>query len=81
MKLLFSILEESGADTAKAYTVIPGYGAYFKSVKEVSYYSREKIMLKIGKKYLTLVGENLTIGKYYQQDLLVLGEVRSTEFE
>jgi hypothetical protein len=81
MKLLEQILNEMGADESKAYTIIPHYGAYLKSVKCITLYSTEKITVQIGKNYLNLVGENLTVGKYFQQDLLILGEVRGTQFE
>lgn len=81
MKLLQQILAEAGADTAKAYTVVPGFGAYFKSVKSVAEYSSEKIILNLPQARLTVSGENLTIGKYFEGDLLVLGAIRSTDFE
>lgn len=81
MKLLQQILSEVGADTAKAYTVIPGFGGYFKSVRAVVEYSPEKIVLQIGKSQLTVTGNGLAIGKYFEGDLLVSGNIVCTSFE
>lgn len=78
MKLLQQILSEAGADTSKAYTVVPGYGAYFKSVKNIVDYTPEKVVVAVGKLTVTVTGERLTIGNYFQQDLLLLGNVVST---
>jgi hypothetical protein len=79
MKLLQQILAEAGADTTKAFTIIPSFGAYFKGVKTVVEYTPQKIILNTGKILVTLRGENLQIGKYFQGDLFVGGEVRSVE--
>lgn len=81
MKLLEQILAEAGADTAKAYTVVPGFGAYFKSVKSVAEYSSEKVVLLVGKTRLTVTGKNLTIGTYFEQDLFITGDVGGTQIE
>lgn len=81
MKLLQQILAEAGADTSNAFTVIPHFGAYFKGVKAVAEYSPQKIALTVSKLKLTVTGENLTIGKYFEGDLLILGEVKSAQFE
>jgi hypothetical protein len=81
MKLLQQILDEAGADTSRAYTIIPDFGAYFKCVKCVNDYSTEKIVLTIGKLLLTVTGENLTIGKFFEGDLLILGSIRGTNID
>lgn len=81
MKLLQQILSEAGADTAKSYTVIPDFGGYFKSVKQVLEYSPEKVILQIGKMRLTVTGKDLAIGKYFEGDLLILGNVEGTSVE
>lgn len=81
MKLLQQILAEAGADTARAYTVVPDFGGYFKSVKAVAEYSPEKVVLRIGKTTLTVTGKNLSIGKYFEGDLLIRGEIGGTSFE
>ncbi len=81
MELIRQILREAGADPDKAFTVVPGFGGYFKSVKKVEEYSPEKITLLIAGKRVALTGENLAIDKYFQQDLLIKGNVTGVNFE
>ena len=81
MKMLQQILSEAGADTAKSYTIIPEFGGYFKSVKQVIEYSSEKVVLQIGKTRLIVTGKNLAIGKYFEGDLLISGNVEGTLIE
>lgn len=81
MKLLQQILREAGADLDRAFTVVPEFGGYFKSVKRVDEYSPEKIVLTVAKKRLTITGEKLAIDKYFQQDLLVRGEISGVNLE
>lgn len=81
MKLLQQILREAGADLDRAFTVVPSFGGYFKSVKRVEEYTPEKIVLSVAKKRLTVRGEKLLIDKYFQQDLLIRGEISGVELE
>lgn len=81
MKLLQQILREAGADPDKSFTVIPSFGGYFKSVKRVEDYSPERIVLSVNKRRLTVSGEKLIIDKYFQQDLLIRGNISGVNFE
>lgn len=81
MKLLQQILLDAGADTNRAFTVVPQFGGYFKSVKRVDEYTPEKIVLTIAKQRVTVAGKNLTIDKYFQQDLLIRGDVTGVNIE
>ncbi len=81
MKLLQQILIDAGAETERAFTVVPGFGGYFKSVKRVDEYTPEKIVLTVAKKKLTVTGEKLAIDKYFQQDLLICGEISGVNLE
>ncbi len=81
MKLLQQILLDAGADTNRAFTVIPSFGGYFKSVKRVDEYTPEKVVLTIARQRLTLTGSKLTIDKYYQQDLLIRGDITGVNLE
>ena len=65
----------------RAFTVVPEFGGYFKSVKRVEDFSPEKIVLLIAKRRLTVTGEKLVIDKYFQQDLLVRGNISGVSFE
>ncbi len=81
MKLLQQILLDAGADTNRAFTVVPSFGGYFKSVKRVDEYTPEKIVLFVAKQRFTVTGNNLTIDKYYQQDLLIRGDISGVSIE
>ena len=81
MKLLQQILLDAGADTNRAFTVVPQFGGYFRSVKRVDEYTPEKIVLTIAKQRVTVAGKNLTIDKYFQQDLLIRGDVTGVNIE
>lgn len=81
MKLLQQILREAGADLDRAFTVVPSFGGYFKSVKRVDEYSPEKVVLSVAKRKLTVTGQSLVIDKYFQQDLLIRGEISGVELE
>lgn len=79
MKFLGQILREMGADTDGAITVIPAFGAYLKRVKRVEEYSDERIVLISDKRRWRIVGAGLTIGKYFEQDLMLFGDVTGVE--
>ena len=65
MKLLEQILGELGADTLKAFTIIPRFGGYFRSIKSV----------------IIIGGENLDIGSYFEDDILIKGDIREIKIE
>ena len=76
MKLLEQILNEMGADTLKSITLVPGSCCYLKSVKSVVDFSPERIALSVGKKRVTLEGEDMLLGEFFEGDLLVKGDIR-----
>lgn len=81
MKLLEQILSELGADTLKSFSVVPGFGGYFRSIKGVAEYSSEKIILVLKKNKITVSGENLTLGKYFEEDLLIKGKITEVKID
>jgi len=81
MKLLQQILSEAGAELDRSFTVVPGFGGYFKSVKRVDDYSPERVVLTVAKMRLTVTGKKLIIDKYFQQDLLLRGEITGVGLE
>ena len=81
MKLLEQILGELGADTLKAFTVVPDFGGYFRSVKSVAEYSEEKIVLLARRRVITIEGKKLEVGKYFEQDIFIKGEIESVKIE
>lgn len=81
MKLLEQILNELGADTLKSFSIIPDFGGYFRSVKGVSEYSPQKITLLLKKSHLIIEGENLTLGKYFEEDLFIKGKITGVKLD
>ena len=81
MKLLEQILGELGGDTLKAFTVVPDFGGYFRSIKGVSEYSSVKVVLSLKKNRITVEGENLTLGKYFEEDLLIKGKITGVKID
>ena len=81
MKLLDQILSELGADTLKSFSIIPDFGGYFRSVKGVAEYSSEKVVLTLKKNRITVLGENLTLGKYFEEDLLIKGKIAGVQID
>lgn len=81
MKLLDQILSELGADTLKSFSIIPDFGGYFRSIKGVAEYSSEKVVLVLKKSRITVVGENLTLGKYFEEDLLINGKISGVQID
>ena len=81
MKLLEQILNEMGADTLKCITLVPGSCCHLKSVKAVVEFSDRKIELKVGKMLVTLEGNDMQIGEYFEGDILVKGDVRGIKID
>ncbi len=81
MEFLNQILKEAGADTLAAFTVVPSFGAYFKSVRGVAEYTPSKIVIRVGKSVITVTGEKLCIGEYGGGDLFVRGDVSGVAIE
>ena len=81
MKLLDQILSELGADTLKSFSIIPDFGGYFRSIKGVVEYSSEKVVLALKKNRITVMGENLTLGKYFEEDLLIKGRITGVQID
>ncbi len=81
MKLLDQILSELGADTLKSFSVVPGFGGYFRSVKGVAEYSPEKVVLALRKNRITIEGDRLTLGKYFEEDLFIRGDITGVKID
>lgn len=81
MKLLEQILSELGADTLKSFSIIPDFGGYFRSVKGVTEYSPQKVVIVLKKNRITVTGENLALGKYFEEDLLINGRISGVEID
>ncbi|MGN0818670.1 MAG: YabP/YqfC family sporulation protein [Candidatus Coproplasma sp.] len=81
MKLLQQLLYEAGADDARAFTIVPDFGGYFKCVKGICEYSPEKIIIQVGKSCVELEGKSLCVGKFFQGDLFISGQISGVRVE
>ena len=81
MKLVEQILKELGADGLNAITLVPGECCYVKNVKTVVEFSPQTIVVRSGKKSVTVEGENMLVGEYFECDLLIKGDVRAVRIE
>lgn len=81
MEFLRQILSEAGADTLHAFTVVPSFGAYFKGVKAVTFFSPTRIELTSGAFRMAVSGSGLRVGRYYMGDLFVAGCVSGVSVE
>lgn len=81
MKLLEQILEELGGDTLKSFSIVPAFGGYFRSIKSIAEYSPEKIILLQKKIAITLQGENLEVGKYFEEDIFIKGDIKAVNID
>ncbi|MBD5632475.1 MAG: hypothetical protein HDP34_04530 [Clostridia bacterium] len=81
MKLLEQILGEMGADTLKSFTVVPFFGGYFRSVKSIKEFSDSQIVLVLKREVITVGGEKLEVGKYFEEDIFIKGDIREIKIE
>lgn len=81
MKLLQQLLNEMGADTLKSITLIPDSCCYLKNVKSVVDFSPERIVLKVGKSSVTVEGNDMTLGEFFEGDLIIKGGVKGVKID
>ncbi len=81
MKLLEQILGELGADTLKSFTVVPDFGGYFRSVKSVNEFSESRIVLVQKRRTVTVEGENLEVGSYFEEDVFIKGRIKEVKID
>ena len=66
-----------GVEGTARYTVIVGGGGYFEGVKTVGDFSPRKIVVYFSRYGVEIDGEGLTIKKYCDGDLQLLGKIYS----
>ena len=81
MKLLEQVMEELGGDTLKSFSVVPSFGGYFRSIKSIAEYSSERIVLLQRKTSIILEGEKLEVGKYFEEDIFIKGNIKVVTVE
>ena len=60
------------------FTVVDG-GGYFENVKRILEFTPVLVVLKCGKGSVRIEGEGLSLGKYFQGDLVVRGTIHKVE--
>ena len=77
MRLFDEIFKNDTLASLARCVLIVGGGGYFEGVKTVGDFTSEKIVLYFPKETVVIEGESLSIGKYYDGDLHLLGKIRS----
>ena len=80
MKLLGEIeklLQKTGAVDALGvqYTVIDGKGGYFQNIRRILEFSPTRIVLQGKKGSVAVEGNDLSLGKYFGGDAMVIGDI------
>ena len=81
MRLFNEIFKNDTLASLARCTLIVGGGGYFEGVKTVGDFTPERIVLYFPKESIEIEGENLSIGKYCDGDLRLLGKIRSWRLE
>ena len=77
MRLFDEIFKNDTLASLARCVVIVGGGGYFEGVKTVGDFTPERIVLYFPKATVIIEGENLSIGKYCDGDLRLLGKIHS----
>lgn len=77
MRLFDEIFKGDTLASLARCTLLIGGGGYFEGVKAVGDFSPDRIVLYFSKECVLIEGENLSIGKYCDGDLRLLGCIRS----
>ena len=77
MRLFDEIFKNDTLASLARCVLIVGGGGYFEGVKTVGDFTPERIVLYFPKETVIVEGDNLSIGKYYDGDLHLLGKIRS----
>lgn len=81
MEFLQQILSAAGADTMRAFTIVPSFGGYFRSVKGVISFAEDKIVLSVSRLTVSVSGSNLTVGRFFEGDLFISGDIKGVQVE
>ena len=81
MKMISQTLKELGADEDRAFTVVPSFGAYFKCVLAITEFSSQRVVLKTTFGTLTLLGDGLKVGEYFECDAIIRGNIEEVKID
>ena len=77
MRLYDEVWKSADSVATARCTIVPRGGGYFEGVKAVGDFSDARIVLYFPRESVEVIGENLSIGKYYEGDLYVTGRIFS----
>ena len=75
MRIYDEILKDPTDGACARCTIVPGGGGYLEGVKSVGDFSAERIVVYFPRQEVEIVGQALTIKKYYDGDLQIGGKV------
>ncbi len=75
MRLYDEIFKNPEDGALTSCTVVPNGGGYFQGVKGVGDFSPERIVLYFPRACVEVEGRSLSIKKYYDGDLQLLGKI------
>ncbi len=79
MRLYDEIFKNADGGATSRCIIVPNGEGYFEGVKAVGDFSSTRIVLCFPKIELEITGENLSIKKYYDGDLRLLGKIISMQ--
>lgn len=81
MRLYDEIFKNADGAALCRCIVVPGGGGYFEGVKAVGEFTPEKIEIYFSKQRIEIVGAGLSIKKFCDGDLQVLGRIFRLEMD
>ena len=76
MRLYDEIFKNADGAALTKCTIVPDGGGYFEGVKAVGDFSPQRIVIAFPKSEIEITGEGLSIKKYCDGDLRLLGKIR-----
>ncbi len=85
MNLIDEMLKSIGGEdlvaTGLSFYVQNGVGGYFQGVEKILDISKEKVILKIKKGEVLILGSNLKLSRYFDKDLVLSGKIYLVEIK
>ncbi len=81
MKLVEQLLSALGGDCSRSITVIPSFGCYICSAERLEEFSAERMCVSAKGRTVTVEGENLEVGEYFERDMFIRGKVKAVKID
>ena len=79
MRLYEEIFKSVNGAALSRCMIIPNGDGYLEGVKSVDEFSPDKIVIGFAKNRVEIIGENLSIGKYCEGDLHIMGKISGVQ--